>query len=138
MLTIKSANLIGLDFLCNRLVEGFYHLKEGESTEELTKAIEEVVREFDSLKFPNNNLPMPNRRLSNSDAPLAVFNKYLTALGKKFNEETIDELIANLRYVVSDNPLDERVETAERLQRFFNGLGCCSFYAGGEQLRRIS
>jgi len=81
---------------------------------------------------------MPHPRLFDANLALETFNKYLRALGKPFDRRIIGKLIRDLRYVVSDAPLNDRLETAGRLQKFFDDLGDYNFYAGRDYLRRGS
>ena len=136
MMTEDSVCSMGLTLLRNRLVEGFYFLGKGELTEKLKKAAEEAIEEFDSLNYPYNEMPMPCSRLFDSNLTLDTFNNYLISFGKRFDRQTIGKLVRDLRYVVSDVPLNGKLETAGRLQRFFDGFGRYSFYATRDCLRR--
>ena len=138
MMTKDAVCSMGLTFLCNRLVEGLHLLRKGEITGKLRKVAEEAVQEFDSLRCPYNETPMPNRRIFDSNLTLGTFNKYLKALGEDFDRRTIGKLVRDLRYVVYDDNLSEKSKTAERLQKFFDGFGDYSFYAGRDYLRRGS
>ena len=127
---------MGLTFFCNRMVEELYYLGKNQSVSaQLEENCKKGIAEFNSLKWPREK-PYPDIKtnLFNTNYNLEIFEKICKHY-KKSAEQMIDELIGDLENIISDNPINEKYQTAQKLQDFFDYFGDCGYYATRDCLR---
>jgi hypothetical protein len=74
------------------------------------------------------------RAIFNTNEEIESF-EYVIASEPEDTNKTLDKLIEDLECVLKDNSPEEKIQKAEKLQRFFDTLGDYSFYATRDSLR---
>jgi hypothetical protein len=122
---------IGLGFFCNLMVECLYYFgKNGEVSEKLEINCKRAISELESLKWPLIEKTYPDVKIDlfrsnrNIDTFEQVCEHYKTPAG-----QMIGGLITNLKYILSENSLGEKLRVAEKLQSFFDDFGDFNHYA---------
>lgn len=137
----ESVRLMGLTFLCNRLVEGMFYFKQNQKvSQKLKQSCEEAIAEFNSLKWPRPEASLPlYDSIFGSNYMIDVLDNFFSSYYKNKNQTNlsfVDNLISDLKYVLSDDLLEKRLETAQKLQVLFDSFGdYCCFYKNRELFR---
>ena len=126
-------NLMGLTLLCDGLVEElFYFRKYKKVSQNLEDNCKRAIAEFDSLKWPNNEIKTLVANSSfNSVYVIESLYEFLSDYYKKDKQDNLiilNQVIGDLKCVVVGNNLDLRVKKAEELQKLFDDMGDWMIY----------
>ena len=135
--TAAMVGLMGLTFFCNKCVEVFYKFsKEGVVSEELRETCKRAISAFKSLKWPKEPDLLSDEKVAlfNTNEEIESFERVLESKSEHA-EKILDKLITELEFVLQGASLEQRKQTAESLQDFFDTLGDYSFYATKDCLR---
>ncbi len=136
IMTEDTINLMGLTFFCNSMVEELYYMGKRKSvSEKLEENCKRGIAEFSSLKWPREQ-PYPDIKtdLFNTNLNLNAFGKICEHY-EKSAEQMIDELTKDLENIISDKSIDKKYQTSEKLQKFFDNLGDCAYFATKDSLK---
>jgi len=126
--------VVGLGFLCNGLVEHlFYFEKKGVCSDKLKYLCNKALSGLKSLNWPSDRT---HSDLFNTYSEIQVFENYFNKKreGKNF-EQFLSETTKNLEYIISDEPVQCRQETALKMRKFFDDFGDCCHYASRDLFR---
>jgi len=133
---------VGLTFFCDSMVEELYSFrKTSEVSKKLAENCEKAVKEFKGFYWLRGGEYIEHSvasTLFNKAVNLNTLESFWKDAGKELDEQSVDEMIGDLEYVVQNNPLPQRLETAAKLQRIFDTLGNYSFNATRDCMRRSS
>jgi hypothetical protein len=135
--TSEMVGSMRLTLFCNRCVQLFHMFqKSGDLSEELQKTCNQAISAFKSLKWPDVEPVETSQKVAlfNTNEEIKSFVKVLTS-GSDDADKMLNDLISKLEAMLKDIPIAEKIQTAEKLQGFFDGLGDYSFYSSRESLR---
>lgn len=133
----EMVDSMGLTLFCNSMVEELYYMRKNSSvSKKLEKNCQKAITEFESLKWPLDEKTYSNVQpdLFNTNLNIKTLEE-ICVYYKQTIEQMIDGLIKDLKYVISKNPIEEKLETAYKLQKFFDDFGDVGFYATRDILR---
>lgn len=128
---------MGISFFCNAMVEGLYYFrKDGSMFEKLKQNCKIGIAELESLKWPlvEKTFPEIKTGLFRTNKNIHTFER-VCEYEERPTGEVIDGLIGDLKYILSNKPRGEKLETARKLQSFFDNFGDYSFYATRDCMR---
>lgn len=133
---------MGLTFFCNKCVEFLHKFRQdGILTPELSKTCKQAICAFGSLKWPNGGPVVFDEKVAlfNTNEEVKSFEQVLAREAKGQDDMTfVNKWISKLETMLDDDvSIDEKKQTAQELQKFFDTLGDCSFYTTRESLRSL-
>jgi hypothetical protein len=137
-MTIKGAVYnMGLTFFCNSMVEESYYLVKNKNiSDKLKLNCKQMIKEIKDFKTPLNklyNIPIDEQLFGSSEflQTLEEFSKEL----EKSVTETLIQLEPELKNIISKKPINEKINSAKKIQSFFDSLGDHSYYATRDCIR---
>jgi len=132
---------MGLTFFCNKCVELLHKFRrDGNLTQELSKTCKQAIYAFNSLKWPNGGPVVSDEKVAlfNTNEEVKSFEQALARESPGPDGTALDKWITNLKTMLDEEvSLEDRKQTAQELQKFFDTLADCSFYTTRESLRSL-